>query len=231
MTVKSACQDAAKEMGLGAPSAIYGSTDKFSIELAALANEAAQYIAKNYDWRLLTTLKTLTGDGAATEFSLPSDYDRMPVKAGVFRSTTTRPMAQVSDLDTWLLRRLRNISTPEGEWMMLSGTMQIYPVMSVSETAQFYYISNKIVVASDATTKAAFDADTDVFRLPERLLKLCLKWKWRTMKKLDSADEQEEYQIAEAQEIARDKGSRILHVGAQRLPDGVNWAYPGVISA
>ncbi len=232
MTVLSACQDAAKEMGLTAPSSIYTSSDTFAKELGALAIEAASYIAKQHDWRLFVTLNTFTGDGAKTDFTMPADYDRMPVKAEVWRSTTLRPMESVLDLDTWLLRRLRNINALEGEWIILTGAMQIYPVMSASETAKFYYCSNKIVMASDGrTAKAAFTADTDTFRLPERLLKLVLKWKWRAMKKLDSADEQEEFEIAQAQEIKADKGSRILHVGKQRLPDGTTWAYPGVISA
>lgn len=231
MTVLSACQDAAKEMGLTAPSSIYTSTDKFAIELGALANESVAYIGKQYDWRLFMTLKTFTGDGATTDFTLPTDYDRMPMTQVVFRSSTTRPMEGVQDVNDWLERRLQNITAAIGEWIILGGTMQIYPVMASTDAAKFYYCSNKVVKDAGDVAKSSFTVDTDVFRLSERLLKLALKWRWRAMKKLDSADEQEEYEIAQAQEIARDKGARMIAVGQYRTPDGVELAYPGEISA
>src|SRR5689334_2948215 len=179
MTILSTAQDAAKEMGLAAPSSLLASTDKFAIELAALAKECAIYIARNYDWRLFTTLATATGDGSTTAFPLStiaSDYDRMPVKAAVWKSSTTRPMQPVNDLDVWRFNRLQSFSNPSGEWMILGGSMQIYPVLSNTETATFYYQSNKIVKDSGDTPKLTFTVDTDVFRLSERLLKLCLKW-------------------------------------------------------
>lgn len=231
MSVLSACQDAAREMGLVAPSSIYTSTDKFAIELGALANESVQYIGKQHDWRLFLALATLVGDGTTTNFSLPSDYDRMQMKQQVFRTSTARPMEGVIDLNEWLERRLLNISSPIGEWIIGVGLMQIYPAMASTDSAQFYYCSNKVVADSGGVAKAAFTADTDTFRLSSRLLKLALKWRWRAMKKLDSADEQEDYEIAQAQEIARDKGSRIITVGQVRMPDGVNTAYPGQINA
>lgn len=231
MTILSACQDASKEMGLSVPSSIYTSSDKYATELGSIANEAATYIAKNYDWRLFLILKTIAGDGATTAFTLPTDYDRMPVKAQIWRASTVQPMEGVQDLDEWRFRRLRNANNPSGEWILLTGSLQIFPVMSLTDSASFYYCSNKIVNDAGLVTKAAFTADTDVFRLPERLIKLALKWRWRAMKRLDSADEQEEYEIAQAQEIVRDKGSRMIRIGRGRIPDGVRTAYPGVISA
>lgn len=225
------CQDSSELMGLGSPTAIYTSTDKYSTELSQIANEAATYIMKQHDWRLLTTLKTQAGDGTTTDFSLPSDYDRMPVKAQIFRASTKRPMVQILDLDTWLENRLVSISSLEGEWIILGGNLVTYPVMASTDSAKFYYISNKYAANSGGTAQAAFTSDADTFRLDDRLLKLAIIWRWRFMKGLEYADDMQNFEIAFAQEIARDKGSRILKIGRHRLLDGVSWAYPGVISA
>lgn len=231
MSLLSACQDAAREMGLTAPSSIFTSSDPFATELGAQAIESASYIAKNYDWRLFLKLNTVPGDGSTTSFALPSDYDRMPVKAEIWRLSTTLPMESVQDLDDWRFRRMRSMNNPSGEWMLLSGTLQIFPALGSTDSASFYYCSNLIVNDTGLVPKTNFTADTDTFRLPERLIKLALKWRWRAMKKLDSADEQEEYEIAQAQEINRDKGSRKIAIGKPRYPDDVNIAFPGAVNA
>lgn len=232
MTVLTICSDASKQMGKPAPSSVLASTDKYALELSALINESATAIAKFHDWQKLKILKTQTGDAVTTAFDLPTDYDRMPLKAAVFRSSTTRPMNHILDNDEWLLNRLQNISNPVGEWTLLGGQMQIYPVLSATETAKYYYQSNKACLATDAvTTKATFTVDSDTFRLPERLLTLSLIWRWRAMKGLDYAEDMKNFEIAQSQEVAREKGNRILKIGHARLPDGATLAYPGTISA
>src|SRR5690606_13257160 len=47
-------------------------------EIIDLANDVAVDIARSYDWRGLTKMHTITGDGVADAFPFPSDYDRMP---------------------------------------------------------------------------------------------------------------------------------------------------------
>lgn len=235
-TVLATIQDACKLMGRAAtaavPSAVFASADTFARELAGVSNEAATYIMKQHDWRLLTTLKTQAGDGSDTSFPLPSDYDRMPVKAAVFRASTTRPMVGIQDLDTWQFNRLQSLSNPTGEWILLGGELQIYPALASTDSAKFYYISNKFATAVDAvTTKAAFTVDTDTFRLGDRLLKLAIIWRWRALKGLDYAEDMQNFEIAFAQEIARDKGARRIVIGKARIPDGVQLAYPGTIDA
>lgn len=229
MTVLTAADQAKKLLGLGALSAIYASTDLFAVEIGALANEAAPDIAKRHDWRKLHTLKTQAGDASTTAFDLPTDYDRMPVKASVFLNSTKRPMTRVDDLDIWQRHRLQSLGDPTGEWMILSGQIHIFPAMGASDSAKFYYITNAIVDPASGSNKAAFTLDTDTFVLPERLLTLALVYRWRHLKGYDYAEDMQNYEIALAQEITRDKGSRMLTVGQPRYPVG-DPVFPGTIS-
>lgn len=231
MTLLTVCDEVAKQIRRGTGlSSVVNSTDPFAQELYSFSTEAATDIAKGHDWRLLTTLATLTGDGATTDFSLPSDYDRMPVKANVFRSSTTRPMTPINDLDDWQYNRLQSFNNPNGEWIILGGLILVYPAMSNTDTAKFYYQSNLIIDPASGSNKTAFTIDTDVFRLPERLLKLSLIWRWKQSKGYDYAEDMQTYGVALAQEITRDKGSRMIGVGRARMPD-VDLAYPGNIEA
>ena len=229
MTVLSVVQDVSRQLRLAVPTVLFAGTDQFSKTMQALVNESATAIAKAHDWRKFTTLKTQAGDGSTTSFSLPNDYDRMPVKAQIFLTSTTRPMAKIDDLDVWQENRLQSISNPGGEWMILSGSLQIYPAMSASDSAKYYYQTNLIVTsASDATT---FTVDTDTFKLPERLLKLDLIWRFLAGIGMDYTEDMRNSEIALSQEIARDKGSRIIKVGMARMPSDVELAYPGTIDA
>jgi len=233
MTVLEACQDAASQLrpAQAVPTAIFASTDPFARELGALSNEAARAIAKVHDWRRLTLLKTQAGDGSATEFDLPTDYDRMPVKGGLFSTAHELKLEPVDDLDEWLDREIRSFVGSIGYWIILSGSLHIKPVMAATESAKYYYITKYIAQTEAGVNKEKFTLDSDVFRLPERLLTLSLIWRWRHRKGLDYTEDMRNFEIAAAEEQSRDKGSRILRVGKARLPDGINYAFPGVINA
>jgi hypothetical protein len=226
MTVLSACQEAAIELNQGDISSVFSSTDTFPKELRLQANRTAVAIMKYYDWRRLTVLGTLTGDGVTTQFDLPSDYDRMPKKQNVHsKSWQTASFRSAPDLDRWLYYKDTGISGTPGNWTILGGKFQIFPAMSAAETARFYYISKNVVSGN----KSAFTADTDTFLLSERLLALGIVWRWRSMKRQEYAEDLQNFEIALSEEIGADKGARALTVGRQRIGADVDFAYPGVI--
>jgi hypothetical protein len=61
----------------------------------------------------------------------------------------------------------------------------------------------------------------------ERLLTLSLIWRWRASKRLEYAEDMQNFNIAFGEETAKDKGSRMLIAGRQRVPYNVKAAYPG----
>ena len=229
MTVLAAAQQAAPLMGMTAPASLVSATDSYARELLAIANEAAPAIAKAHDWRKLTVLNTIAGDGAATAFNLPTNYDRMPIKAAVFSSRSRLPLSQVDDLDTWLDLELQGFVGTLGAWIMLGGQIHIRPTLAVGENAKFYYISNETVSSTLGALKTAFTLNDDVYRLSERLLGLFMAWRWRQVKGLDYAEDLQNYQIAFGEEAGRDKGARIIKVGTPRMSADVAMAWPGTI--
>lgn len=227
MTVLTAIDQASRLMGKGVVTLVFASASPFATEMAALANEAAADMAKGYDWRRLTVLHTVTGDGSTNDFPLPDDYDRLPVKMDVMRGADGRTLQHVDDLDTWNYRRATNLTPNDGEWTILGGQLSIYPAIASGETVRFYYVSNEFAQETGGgDKKAAFTADTDVFLLSERLLTLALIWRWRAMKGYEYAEDMQSYEIALAQEIVRERGPRILTTGRRGLPPGASYAYP-----
>lgn len=232
MTVLSAAQDAGVLLLGRRPSSLFNAADQFGLELGALATEAATAITEYYDWQKLKLLKTYTGDASTIAFDLPADYGRMPKVAKLHSSTwKNASYRQARDEDEFLyLQDSLTAGTP-GVWILLGGKMQIYAAMPAGETARHYYISNLIVAtgAGAAGSKTAFTADTDVFVLNERLLKLALMWRWRSTKRMDYSEDMANYEIALAEEVAKDRGQRVITVGQVRQSADATMPYPGIL--
>lgn len=208
-------------------STVYSGTDQ--VEFAELANEVAEDIAKAYDWQELRTLYTVSGDGTTQTFSLPSDYARMLLNGAIFSTRSRLPLSRIRDQNQWLDFLVTGIHEYPGYWIILGNTLQILPVLAAAENAKFYYVTNQWAATSTGTPKASFTLDTDEFRLPSRLLRLGLMWRWRARKGLEYAEDLENYEKALAHEIVKDRGVGTLAVGRARISDEITVAYPGVI--
>lgn len=229
MTVLSAFQSAAIRLIGQKPVTLFSSTEPFCVEMADLANESAQAIAKAHDWQALTKLFTLTGDGTTAAFDKPDDYDRMPLKQEIWMTGYRRPLRRAVDKDEWLYFQIYALNGWPGYWILLDDKFQITPTPAVNNNGKFYYLSNEMVRDGDGNAKASFSADTDTFVLPERLLTLDLIWRWRAQKRLEYSEDMRNFDIAMEEATGRDKGNRIIHVGQQRMGAHVDIAYPGSI--
>jgi hypothetical protein len=228
MSFLTAAQSAAIRLIGKKPTTFFSSQNTFELEITDLANEIAADLVKYADWRSLVTLQTMPGNGVTVGFDLPADYDRMPFAQEVARANWyTWGYVDTPDLNFW--RDLINgLASPSpGYWIILDGQMQFQPPISAGTTAQYYYISRNIVLDADGVTrKAAFTADGDSLRLNERLLTLALIWRWRAQKRLEYAEDLQNYEILAAQESGADRGAHILSAGNRRLSWDSQWAYP-----
>lgn len=229
MTVLTACQVAGRRIKSEEPASLFSSPTTFASELANLANEVATDVMKAHDWRRLTLLKTITGDGSDTSFALPTGYDRMPLNAKVYSSSSYLALRPVRDVNQWLEFQIDPVVGDPGFWIILGNEFQIKPALGNGLTAKFYYISNLCITGG---TKAAFTADADTFDIGgDRLITLGVIWRWKFTKGLPGWEQDEElFNQALAQEMGRDKGSRTLYVGMPRYSGDVNVAYPGTIT-
>ena len=98
-------------------------------------------------------------------------------------------------------------------------------------TAKYYYITKNIVDPVTGANKEAFTIDTDTFLLDEKVLRLGVIWQWKSNKGLPYAEDLASYETALAEAVSRDKGSKVITVGAQRLPGGfgAEHAYPHTV--
>jgi hypothetical protein len=229
MSLLTVVKDVCAVVGIPIPQAVLSNitANRTMQEMLSLANEMANRIAyDNRDWSVLKLFNTFTGDGTKTSFPLPANYKRMLLTTNVWRSTSALcPMNFISDTDEWLQRRMLNYTYPFGEWTLLGNQMLLWPAMGPAVTATFSYLDGNCITLASGGVGNTFAADTDSFRLDERLLKLGMIWQWKANKGSPYAEDMANYSDALAMVQGHDKPSPIM-VGRRPMPGGVRAAYP-----
>ena len=216
-----------RRVPLAVPSVLFGGSTQDAVVLRNVINEMARRIARAHNWEMLKKIATVTGDGTATAFARPTDYDRMDKKAQLWSSTFSRPFTKVDSLDKWVELDALAYDTVVNRWIMYGGEIHIKEALASGVTAQYPYISNTPVLDGNGTTqKAAFDSDEDTWRLDDELLELGTIWQYRETKGLPYAEDMATYERAKAKRIMEDKGARTIKVGKPRIPPGVTIASP-----
>ena len=166
MTLLTVVRDVCAAVGVVTPTSIFSgiNANRTMQEMVSLATEMAQRISYDTrDWVKLRKTATMTGDGAATAFDLPADFQRMLLTSNVWMSTTTlTPMRFVPDTDEWMNRRARNYSDAWGEWTIIGTQMQIAPKLGAGVTAYFAYLHKNCISASPAAVSAMLFCPTTI---------------------------------------------------------------------
>jgi hypothetical protein len=150
-------------------------------------------------------------------------------KAELRTSRRITALAHVTSSDRWLDMSIRGFDPITGAWTIHGGRIHIRPAPVAGEEVKYFYMTAKWALDREGTAKAAFDADDDTFRLPEKLLELCMIWKWRAAKGLPYAENLTDYEDAKEKLIAADRGPRTITLGRARPSSDAPVAWPGVI--
>jgi hypothetical protein len=239
MTILEVARGVALKVGLTVPTVLYAATTREMVELGECLNETAAMIAFDcgHDWTRLKTLATLTGDGAALQFSYPTDYRRMLKKATLWPSASPNtPLRHYTDTDEWLGLEVQDFQAVWGAWTLIGDYIEIRVAsptdpLALNDTVKFYYLTTKYAADNGGTPKTSFTADTDTFRLNERLLKLGAIYKWKDAKGQDYGEAQSDYETALAEQVGSDRGSKIIAVGEPRVPFGAEYAFPRALGS
>lgn len=230
MPIIDVAKDVAKRVGIDVPAQLAASTDRTMVEMLSVANEMATSIVDAYDWQALSLVYTINGDGLTESHALPADYRRMLKKAQVWSSSLETALTPVHDLNRWLELDIQAFDFVVNAWTIYGGQIHIKPALPIGVTAKFFYQSNLIIAPSSGANKAEFTADTDTFRVSERLLKLGMIWRWKQSKGQPYAEEMSDFEALKERLISDDRGSKMLRVGRVRLPADVSVAYPQAIN-
>ena len=233
-TFQEICEQVAPKIGVDQTlfASVIGGTAQEQIDILEIARDSVEALTEAHDWQVLKSVATInTGDGATEAFNLPSDYGRMPATANLRSSRLIGPYQHIVDEDEWLEIDIRDYEQVTGVWTLIGGQINIKPAPESTETIKYYYQSNAVVDPVSGSNKAFFTVDTDTIRIPEKLLRLDMIWRWKASKGTPYEEDLENFNIAFEHRKAADKGARIIAVGRTRLPRGAKYAWPRTISS
>lgn len=224
MTIQTVITTVAERVLGFVPDTVFGSSDLTVRELVNLAQDCAKEIAQSHDWRDLTKIATFNGDGTTSAFPKPIGYDRM-VQASWMRDNQSLFWGYfaIESVNEWMDRSDTSWISPGG-WIYLGGEFQFHP--APSGDTSFPYISNRIVRDESGVMKERFTSNEDEFVLCERLLELCLMWRYRAQKGLDYGEDMATYEVALSQRQTKDGGSKVIRQhGSNSFLGRVAWPW------
>lgn len=202
MTLKTAIQNVAKNVGIVPPDAVVGNTEPDCVKLLQFANETGQELARRVDWARMRKSQQIEGTGFAALLSLPTDYARMVDGWAVtFEGDAVRGGITA---DEW--NSLTPVVGDPRYYLPVGLTIGFYPFLAEGVQVVVNYISTGWTSAYGNT----FAADTETTLFPERLLEMGTTWRQKRHIGADYSDYLAEFEAALADEARAD--------GMVRLP-------------
>jgi hypothetical protein len=186
-----------------------------------------------HDWRALHKLQTITGDGVTKAFNLASDYARLSKMPAVSRSGSTSgfwPSGPASPpafigASTLAIQSVRPTFQIEAGVMTFDqapGTSDVYVVS--------YQSSNSIYTTAGGSPGPVplWTNDADTPLVPERLVRLGLRWMWKESKGLSYAEAMTTYERTLESLASMDWGLAPLETSNGEFGDDTEFGEPRV---
>jgi hypothetical protein len=194
-----------------------GNADPKVIQMVELINEEGQELAARHNWQVLTQESTFTTVATESQGLITTiagvDFNFV-VNETVWNRSRQRPLFGPLSASQWQTVKAQFAQSPWGQYRIRGNTFLIYPVPVAGDSIYFEWCTKYWCTDTTGVTgRSAMTVDTDIGKLDERLLTLGGIWRWKKAQKLDFEGDQEKYEIAVNDAIARDGSKPILSLG------------------
>lgn len=212
--------------GVPVPATVYGTTDTQVLQMLRLLEEEGNDLAKRGNWEALTNEATHTTTAAEDQgaiTTIATNGFRAIKHDTIWDRTDILPIPLIGST-AWQRMKAVASTGPRYRYRLRGGKLLITPTPAASHTLAFEYLSKNWILGVDGTTyKQYFTLDTDTILLPEDLVLLGLRWRWKKEKGFDYAEDFRTYETQVKEALGRDGGKETLRA------DGEPWsAKPGV---
>ena len=224
MTLLTVVQRFCKRTNIASPSTVYGSTDPQITQIMALLEEEGGELSGRGDWQALTNEATHTtvateSQGAIT--TIASNGFRYIKNDTLWDRDLQWPIRVINDGD-WQATKAFGINGPRYHVRIRGGNLLSNPVPTAGLTWAFEYITwNWITDTNDANDAQYFAADTDKILLPEAIVMMGLRWRWKKEKGLDYEEDFNTYESMVVDALGREGIKSTLNMGANNTPSPI----------
>lgn len=213
-TLLTVVQEVARRLAIPSPTTVLGSTDFQVLQLYSLLQEGLDALSDRGRWEGLineaTWVTTATEDqGAIT--TLASNGYRYLLPETLWDRTEMLPLLGPVSPSEWQALKAIVLTGPRYSFRLRRGKFIVTPAPPAGHTWAFEYASENYILAADGTTyKKRFTLDTDTILLPEQIVEMDLRWRWKREKGLDYAEDFNTAERMIVNAIGRDGSKRVL---------------------
>lgn len=218
MSLLSLVQAVAIKVGITKPSAAVASVDSNIQQLIGFANEAGQELAARFGWQELTkeaTFVTVATESQGVIQTLTGADFSWVLNETMWDRTTRRPVFGPKLAPEWQQLKAQLLTGPWSQYRIRGNNVLFIPVPAAGDSIFFEWVSNYwVAIAGSAVgVQSAFQADTDVSLIDERLLTLDTTWRYKQTKRLAYDEDFDKAEAAIADAITRNGSKPRLNLG------------------
>lgn len=186
------------------PTTVVGSTDPQVLQILALLEEEGNDLSDRGDWQGLTfeaihTTVATESQGYINSIAVAQEPIRNAtfkcIKYGTFWDRTENLPVEVIDQQGWAAEKGFAATSPHYRVRIRERKLLVTPTPPAGNTWAFEYISSNWIINSAGTiTYQYFNADTDQILLPEPIILMGLRWRWKKEKGLGYEEDFQTYE-------------------------------------
>ena len=237
MAVLEVIQNFCRRTGIPRPSTVTGSTDSQILQAMALLEEEGNDLARRHDWQGLTfeaSHTTIAAEDQGAIATIASNGYRNIRNETIWDRTNNLPVCGPLNDKDWQAIKGMAATGARYRYRIRGGRLLITPTPTAGYSWYFEYTSKNWILGADGTTyKQYFTLDTDTLLLPDDLLLMGLRWRWKKEKGLDYAEDFRSYEAQVMDAMGHDGGRKPVSMDQKTemsgpavfVPAG-NWAIP-----
>jgi len=233
------CQNVLLETGFQSPSTVVGNNNQDARVILQVAKRAANRLAEEYPWSILTKENEFILVKNQPSYELPSDFSRF-INGTMWDRADSRPVNQASPqvwaefksglINTSLNKRWRIKANAGSKELFIDPTptttqctFENRDGVRVKVGVAYDYLSTQWARSSADAVQTTFSADGDTFLLPDTLLELSMKWRWLSALSQTYIEEKAEFDRALSISKAQDGGASNI-----RTDGGATFRFPNI---
>jgi len=216
------------------PSTAFANTDPAIQLMVACAQDAGDEAVERVNWEKLKTQVplTFTGDGVTAAWPLPFGFQNLgPSTTFISSAYPTLHMPGPVNEEDLLVMKLLPVTAQPSVWRMVGGKIEFFPVLQPSEVASYVPTTGSWITgaAGNPYSPVAWQADTDLSVIPERIIRLGAIWRWKMAKGLDYAEFMSDFEAALDRISGEESTGRVIPMSTRMTFDSDTW-FPGTVT-
>ena len=194
-------------------------SDTRILQMLRLLEEEGTDLSQRGDWQGVTfeaTHTTLAAEDQGAVTTIASNGFRHIKNMTFWNRSARLPIYGPLNDQEWQSRKALTSVGPPYFYRIRGGKLLANPTPTAGLTWAFEYVSKNWILGADGTTyKQYFTLDTDTVLLPEDLVLMGLRWRWKKEKGLEYAEDQRTYEMQVKDALGSDGGKAVLSMASE----------------